>query len=250
MKKIIGAIVLCFLICYDLQSGSNSLIHKTNVCTYCIEFNELNFEICSNQISQEDALKKTQLLIPKIKEYYYQNGGGNYPDSTWYFPVQHYNKKMIGGVKGNGYIASKYNYFHGNKHSGHPAQDIFIFDKNHDSKDDNTNKPVNVLSTTGGIVIAVDTTWQPTSKLRGGNFIYIFDPYSNNFFYYAHNDKIFVHLGNFVKPGDSIATVGRTGLNAYKKRSPTHLHFMQLKLDENYYPMPVNCYKILIKAKS
>jgi murein DD-endopeptidase MepM/ murein hydrolase activator NlpD len=47
-------------------------------------------------------------------------------------------------------------------------------------------------------------------------------------------------VGDVIKSNQVIAKVGRTGLNAYKKRSPTHLHFMVLKLNSNYYPQPIN----------
>jgi murein DD-endopeptidase MepM/ murein hydrolase activator NlpD len=58
-----------------------------------------------------------------------------------------------------------------------------------------------------------------------------------------------VNIGDIVKPRQVIATVGRTGLNAFKKRSPTHLHFMVLKLDTNFYPTPINSYNLLLKSK-
>ncbi len=212
----------------------------------CVDFNSLNNKIRDCLISKEDALKQIQILLPELKIYFYKNGGQDFAKSNWVFPVQGYTAKSIGGSNGSGYIDTGYDYFDGNKHKGHPAQDIFIFDKNQDCISDITKKPVNVLSMTGGIVIATETIWDSTSDLRGGKYIWIYDPSTNNFFYYAHNSKVLVHPCNIVKPGDTIATVGRTGLNAFKKRSPTHLHLMQLKLDDRSYPSPVNCYKDLI----
>ena len=53
-------------------------------------------------------------------------------------------------------------------------------------------------------------------------------------------------IGDIVKSGDIIATVGRTGLNAYKKRSPTHLHMMQLSLAKDGLPKAVDFYKDLL----
>jgi murein DD-endopeptidase MepM/ murein hydrolase activator NlpD len=51
------------------------------------------------------------------------------------------------------------------------------------------------------------------------------------------------------KGQQTIATVGRTGLNAFKKRSPTHLHFTQLRFNNNFYPKPIDTYKELLEAK-
>lgn len=65
--------------------------------------------------------------------------------------------------------------------------------------------------------------------------------------YYAHNREIFVSPGDILRPGDRIATVGRTGLNARKKRSPTHLHLTCLKLRDGS-PKPENIYLDLKRA--
>jgi hypothetical protein len=69
-----------------------------------------------------------------------------------------------------------------------------------------------------------------------GYYIWIYAPEENALFYYAHNNEVLVNVGQIVNAGDTIATVGRTGLNAFKKRSPTHLHFMKLVLDKEFYP--------------
>ncbi|MEI6852867.1 MAG: M23 family metallopeptidase [Bacteroidota bacterium] len=215
----------------------------------CVDFNSLNDKIRDGLIAKDEALKQINVFLPQLDTFYYKNGGQNFPKSKWVFPVQGYTFNSIGGINGSGYIVSGYDYFDGNKHKGHPAQDIFINDRNQDGYSDATKKPVNVLSMTGGIVIATKTEWDTTSVLRGGKYIWIYDPNSRSFFYYAHNSHVMVSPCDIVKPGDTIATVGRTGLNAYKKRSPTHLHLMQLLLDSNDYPKPVDCYKVLILLK-
>jgi len=252
-------LVLCLLFCQIVLllidvSKRETVTTKTIFCDtipdYCLEFNTLNNKIRDSLIYKEDAYSEFQILIPKLKQYYYKSGGKDYEEATWCFPVQGYNSKFIGGKNGSGYLPLKFDYLDGNNHSGHPAHDIFIYDSNQDCVDDRTKKEVNVLSMSGGIVIACDSVWKSTSDLRGGNYIWIYDPASNSIFYYAHNNRIFVAPCSFVEPGERIATVGRTGLNAYKKRSPTHLHFMQLKLDDKLYPRPVNCYKKLLAAKT
>lgn len=213
----------------------------------CINFNTLYTQIRDGLISKKEALKRIQELMPLIKTYYYDHGGHDSQKATWKFPLQNYGSKAVGGTNGEGYIASGYDFFDGNKHGGHPAHDIFINDKNQDCLDDKTQKPVNVLSMTDGIVIASATQWDTTSNLRGGKYIYIYQPSTNSLFYYAHNSEVLVQLCDIVKPGQVIAKVGRSGLNAYKKRSPTHLHFMQLTFDSQSYPRPANPYKDFLR---
>ena len=104
--------------------------------------------------------------------------------------------------------------------------------------DDNTQKPVNVLSVTGGIVVAAEKSWDESSALRGGIYVWIYDPGTKGMFYYAHNSELLVEVGQVVTPGEVIAHVGRTGLNAYKQRSPTHLHITYLKVKESGDPAP------------
>ena len=241
--------IAMFSICLNQINNSNKpdtnpgpRISLNDICT---DYNALNTQIRDGLISKKEAPKRIQELMPLIKKYYYEHGGRDFEKATWKFPLQNYGLKAVGGKNGDGYIASGYDFFDGNKHGGHPAHDIFINDRNQDCLDDKTQKPVNVVSMTDGIVIASATQWDTTSNLRGGKYIYIYQPSTNSLFYYAHNSEVLVHLCDIVKPGQVIAKVGRTGLNAYKKRSPTHLHFMQLKLDNFGYPRPANPYKDL-----
>ena len=217
-------------------------------CASCSQLNELSNSIRDGAISKTAALKKLQELLPQAAAAWLRNGG-NATDTQLHFPLQGYNKKAVGGRNGSGYLASGYDYFAGNRHGGHPAHDIFIADKDQDGLDDATGKPVNVLSATYGIVIAAEKNWLPGSTLRGGNYIWIYSPATRSLFYYAHNSRVLVTPGAIVKAGQVIATVGRTGFNASKKRSPTHLHFMRLRLDNNCYPHPADTYAALVTAK-
>lgn len=251
MNKFFVICLFLLLCCTNNKTNKKEVGGKApnnSICTStaCADFNALNNRIRDGLISKQEALKEIQTLLPQIKNYFYKNGGLDIEKSNWIFPVQGYTSKSIGGSNGSGYITLGYDYFDGNKHGGHPAHDIFIVDKNQDCIDDFTKKPVNVLSMTGGIVIATETEWDNTSNLRGGKYIWIYEPNSNSFFYYAHNSKIFVRPSDIVNSGDTIATVGRTGLNAFKKRSPTHLHITQLKLDNMDYPKPFDSYSDLI----
>ena len=257
--------ILCALLFFIISCNKNEfkkvedkenseIVSKVNdslkLVELCQSYERLNKLIRDNKINSSLALKEIQIQIPKIKQEYYKHGGKGWKENTCFFPLQGYKPSAIGGKNGSGYLAGKYDFFDGNKHLGHPAHDIFINDKNQDSKDDNTNELVNVLSFSGGVVLATENSWDSTSQLRGGKYIWIFDPCSNSLFYYAHNSKIIVSSGQLVVPGQIIAKVGRTGLNAFKKRSPSHLHFSKLIFDNNFYPKPIDTYKELLKAKN
>lgn len=227
-------------------------ISPNNAANYenpCNEFNELNTKVRDGLIAQADAQKEIKRLILEIDAYYLLNQGKKYGVDAWVFPLQGYGKGAIGGTNGSGYIAKGYNYFEGNKHTGHPAHDIFIHDKDQDNIDDNTQKPVNVLSVTGGIVVAAEKSWDASSDLRGGIYVWIYDPGTKGMFYYAHNSELLVEVGQIVTPGEVIAHVGRTGMNAYKQRSPTHLHITYLKLKESGDMKSEDIYQNLLKSK-
>ncbi len=115
--------------------------------------------------------------------------------------------------------------------------------------DDRTGKPANILSVSKGIVVATEPSWDKTSNLRGGIYIVVYNPDDELLYYYAHNSKIVVKPGTIVKAGDKLAELGRSGLNAYKKRSPTHLHLMALKVRPGGNLIPVDLYSVLKAIK-
>ncbi len=210
--------------------------------------NQLNTQIRDQSINKDVALRKIKELLPQADAWYRSHSHTSC--SGWVFPLKGHNASAIGGKNGNGYIAGGYSFFDGNKHGGHPAHDIFIHDVDQDCIDDKTHAEVQVLSCTGGIVVATETAWQPGSVQRGGNYIMVYAPAERRLLYYAHNKTVMVKPGDIVAAGQPIATVGRSGANAAKKRSPTHLHFMVLKLDRDDHPLPENSYEMLKKAKT
>ncbi|MES2269229.1 MAG: M23 family metallopeptidase [Bacteroidota bacterium] len=214
-----------------------------NTKTICVKINELNNSILIGRIKKQDAIAPFKALMASLRQSVSLAKSGN-----WTFPLQGYAAAAIGGVRGNGYSDKGYNYFDGNKHAAHPAHDIFINDKNQDGIDDKTQQPVNVLTIADGVVIACSNEWDEHSDLRGGRYIWIYHPQLNMISYYAHNRAIFVTPGDVLKQGQKIAEVGRTGFNAFKKRSPTHLHFGTYSLQTGL-PLPFNGYKELIKAQ-
>jgi murein DD-endopeptidase MepM/ murein hydrolase activator NlpD len=156
-----------------------------------------------------------------------------------------YGPSAIGGKDGSGYQIQGYDFFDGNDHMGHPGHDIFIRDKNQDGIDDSTRKPVEVVSISTGIVVSINLRWEPSSPIRGGNYIWIYDPIKSRYYYYAHLNEIFVNVGQIVSRGDPLGTVGRTGVKAYLKSSPTHLHFVVHQSIKGY-PKPMEPYLELV----
>jgi len=168
-------------------------------------------------------------------------------DSNFYFPVENYGLPDVGGKKGDGFVRRRYNFLHGNSHRGHPAHDIFVHDDDQDGMDDRTKKPVYVIAMTDGIVVGAKTDWVAQDTLRGGNYLMIFNPNLNRYYYYAHNQNLLVNVGDIVKAGTRIAIVGRTGKNASPARSQTHLHLMVLQLTDDRGE-PYNYYDELVKS--
>jgi hypothetical protein len=227
MKQLLVFVIALFFIRPALAQDARSI---------CIKINQLNTAVLNNTIKKPQAAKQFKTLIGQLNKL----KGVPKVLEPWVFPLKGYNYHAIGGTNGNGYSYKGYNYLDGNKHSAHPAQDIFINDKNQDCLDDKTHKPVDVLAVNYGYVIASSNTWDTTSTLRGGKYIWIYDD-DHGLTYYAHNNSIFVKPGDRVTQGQKIAEVGRTGYNAYKKRSPTHLHFSNFSLNSGI-PKPVNPY--------
>ncbi len=211
-------------------------------------FNRFNTRLRDGKIAKGAARAELPRLLDVLRDGYYRAGGKDYPEREWVFPVAGYSARSITGGRSKGYIASGYDYFSGNRHGGHPSFDIFIRDRNQDSLDDRTDQPVDVLSLTGGLVVALEDQWQQGSKLRGGKYIWVYDPANHLLVYYAHNGSLAVKLGDLVKPGDELAIMGRSGLNAAKRRSPTHLHLTVLRIKDGY-PLPWNVYQQLTRAR-
>ena len=169
-------------------------------------------------------------------------------EEGWVFPLKDYPQAVLyrkdfqpASVYGPENVKG-YDFFDGNKHGGHPAYDIFIKDKNFDLRDDKTGELVEVESVTDALVLSVNTNWTKGSQLRGGNYVWTFNPAENKFFYYAHLNTVSAIPGQFIRKGGVIGTVGRTGVLAAEKTSPTHLHLMVLEYN-NGSMVPFDYYK-------
>ena len=221
-----------------------NLLQAQEISAISDSLNNLIIAIRDNKISKEKARQKLDYYLKEIdKQHKPLQKAKKFAETRLIFPLAGYGPAAIGGKNGDGYKSKGYDFFDGNKHKGHPAHDIFISDKNQDGLEDKTNREVKVIASMEGIVIALERNWNPTSLLRGGNYIWIYNPFKKILLYYGHNNKVMVEPGSWVNPGDEIATVGRTGFNAYKKRSPTHLHFSVFKVRDGI-PVPFNPYHL------
>ena len=216
----------------------------------CVDFNALNTRIRDNGIDAASARIELKRILAGVREEYVRAGGREYPKSAWVFPLAGYDARAIGGGRRHGYSASGYDFFSGNRHGGHPSYDIFIRDRNRDSLDDLSGTAVQVRSLTGGVVVALEAEWQPGSRLRGGTYLWIYDPGNDLLVYYAHNGNLSVGLGDLVKPGDLLGRVGRSGYNAAKRRSPTHLHLTVARIGSDGRVVPFEVYQELKSARS
>lgn len=258
-------VLLTLLLCLPLPFQNNPLAagepdlaeltespHRPNstspLASACSRFNELNTSIRDGKIGRAAARAELKRLLAGVREAYYRGGGSDHPGESWVFPLAGYDSRAVGAGSNRGYIGHGYDFFSGNRHGGHPAFDIFIRDRNQDSLDDSSGKPVKVLSLTNGIVVALEPEWQPGSELRGGRYLWVYDPTNQLLVYYAHNSELFVELGEIVRPGDLLASVGRSGYNAAKRRSPSHLHLSVMRIEDGR-PLPLDVFRELARAR-
>jgi len=208
----------------------------------CNKWNTLYEKIQYGSVDRKENGKVLRQIVKQLRELV------TVPqDSVFYFPIEGYNVASVGG-NGSGFIERSYRFLDGNAHRGHPAHDIFIHDADQNGLDDNTGKPAYVIAMTDGIVLGAKTNWTEQDSLRGGNYLMLYNPNLDRYYYYAHSNQILVQVGDMVRAGTRIATVGRTGRNAFPKRSPTHLHLMVLQITDEK-GKPYNYYQELVTSK-
>ncbi|MEO6694524.1 MAG: M23 family metallopeptidase [Ignavibacteria bacterium] len=248
-KKVVVSLISIVQKLNDLQADENFYIVRPVVAERWLP---LMMSVREARIPRSDAVDSMNTLTNNLWDFMEGRVKAKkiikYTDDEWVFPVKGYSPGAIGGSHGSGYIAAGFDFFDKNS-GGHPAHDIFIDDRNQDCIDDGKGELVEILSMSGGIVIETRKNWDPSmTDIRGGNIVYVYDNYSNGFFYYAHLKEVNVNVGEFVKPGTSLGTMGRTGKNAYPSRSPTHLHIMYVRSFDGEI-RPENIYNDLLKAK-
>lgn len=244
MKRVVLLLIIFLLLGLQHSRDENDML-----ATYCFEFKQLYENIATESITPDSASKAFAATFQKIQSLSHLRTNCTADTVQGVFPIQGYRPKESIGGRGLGYRPNNFDLFDMQVKGSHPAHDLFIRDRNMDSKDDRTLQPVAILAFSSGVVVDVQSQWQSESNRRGGNYVWIYDPCLNGLFYYAHASKVHVKIGSWVNRGDKIAEVGRTGLNALRKRSGTHLHFMFLYLDEHNHPIPYNTYDWLVNAE-
>ncbi len=199
-------------------------------------WNDVDRKILTSSIDKDEAVELLKEYEEPVKAYFRKMGGTITVRDKWVFPLKNYSSISYRDG-GNDFLLGDYDYFQGSNSKGHPAHDIMIADTNKDLNDDVTGKPVDVVSMSSGVVISVDTSWAPGSKLRGGKFVKIFDVTNDGIFYYSHLSVVSVFPGMIVNAGDKIGEVGRTGRKTILPQGKTHLHIAYLR-SEDGYPVP------------
>ncbi len=234
MKTVILILILIF------TNGNATLCPAADVD----EWDKIEKQIRDGLIDKTNAKKQIIALHYRLAKTY----AGIEKDEELFFPVKGHGPDSNGGVRGSGFKPKEYDFYDGNRHGGHPAHDIFVKDENQDTLDDETGNPVEIVAYASGIVVAVNTTWEYPSDIRSGRYIWIFTPALDQYCYYVHLGSVLVKPGDIVKAGQTIGIIGRTGKNAYPKRSPTHLHFSCLIFDKGNMK-PYNTYKNLFTSQ-
>lgn len=219
-----------------------------SACMSCGEFDRLNTLVRDGKLAKSAARQDIFRALATIRQECAVSGRDAARPEVVAFPVAGYDLTAAGKGRRHGYVPRGYDYYDGNRHGGHPALDIFIHDRNQDGRDDRTGDQVPVVAMSGGVVVARETEWSAGSTLRGGKYVWVYDPSSERLYYYAHLAQVSAAVGAVVKSGDILGTIGRTGVNAYKKRSPTHLHLMILSANRDSLP-PVYSYPLLSQAR-
>lgn len=258
----IAGVVVAVLV-GGINAASSQVITSSDeeptVYAYCQQYQTLYTQIREQTVTPDSARRQFSQIMHGLQKRF-QSAATQPSDSLlrdslrrtgryFVFPIRGYGATAIGGRNGEGYRGKGFDLFDYTVRGSHPAQDIFIVDRNQDNIDDRTSQPVDILAMTSGLVLAIETGWKPGSEYRGGNWIWVYDPMLHGLFYYAHNSDVKVTPGQWVSAGQKLAEMGRTGFNAYKARSPTHLHLMYLQIQPSGLPEPLNPYEWLIAAR-
>lgn len=249
-------LTLVFTILIPIAWKSSSLLHKPvpeadPLTQSCQKFARLYQSIGDTTITPDSAATAFKALFLELKHL----TSSFHPDCRkdleggFIFPVRGYFPASSIGGRGRGYRPDGFDFFDSRIRKSHPAHDLFIRDKDNDGIDDVMCEPVDVLAFTGGLVLGTRQDWTPESQWRGGNCIWVYNPCLDALLYYAHNSTVDVEPGQWIKAGDILGKMGRTGFNAQQARSTTHLHFMYLKITDEGLPEPFNPLSQLMGSK-
>ena len=154
----------------------------------------------------------------------------------WVFPVSRTRpEQSMGGPDGHGYLLNRRATCYASPRAGHPAHDLFVRDRRQSGRDREGNA-FEALAVEPGVVLAVKAGWTPESEGAGGNYALVYLPARRWVAYYAHLESVAVRPGELLAAGAAIGVIGRTGKNAWQRRSPTHLHFAVWDAAQGFRP--------------
>jgi hypothetical protein len=141
----------------------------------------------------------------------------------WVFPVEGPRADIEIGGGGTGHRPSRVIPCHAAANPGHPAHDIFVKEAGTTGRNAR-NEPYWARAVEDGVVLVARDGWEPGDPWRGDNYVLLYLPARRLVAHCAHLEMLLVCAGERVRRGQRLGMVGRTGLNAWPKRSPTHLH--------------------------
>lgn len=238
---IITRIIFLLFISLQIFQPINAQIDSTIISRWSI----LDSLIRDRRIDKDAAIDSIKKFVPQAIQLCKEKNLAFTKPADCVFPMKDITQISY-RENGKDFRDETFDFFQGGEYRGHPAHDIFILDNDSNGIEDKTGEKIKALSMVSGVVIAIHNRWKPGDFLRSGNYVKIFDPYSEAIFYYSHLDSVFVNAGDFVNAGQEIAYVGRTGRKAIRGR--THLHIAYYKIDDGY-PIPIDIYKDLKRAE-
>lgn len=246
----VGRIVTVLAVPFLLSSSRATGEIMDKIVPISRSFKQMLSDVREQRITPDSAQRQFVVISGLLKSNFPADSAQCQADTLMVFPLRGFSKRAIGGNgTAVGFHPKGFNLFDNSVRGSHPAHDLFIHDMNDDSRDDYTQKPVDVLAITNGVVVATETNWDTLSVFRGGNYVWLYDPCRQGLFYFAHNQVVSVQQGELVRAGDKLGEVGRTGFNARKRRSHTHLHLMYLQIQPDGLPVPKNTFDWLLKAR-
>lgn len=227
-----------------LISSFISVIHSQSLTVYD-RWHKTDQLIRDRNIDADDAQDSIALYVKLAKDDFLTKDIPTTKRADWVFPLSGWTSVSYRSG-GKDYKDARFDYFQGGEYKDHPANDIFILDKDSNTIEDSTGQKVYAVAMVTGIVISKYSTWFKQDYLRSGNYVKLFDPETEAIFYYSHLDTVFVEAGQLLKAGEPLGYIGRTGRKAIKGK--THLHIAYYKIEEGY-PVPEEIIQDIYKAK-
>lgn len=204
------------------------------------EWDRLEKDLRDMRIDAEEGRRRFLALRPRLRAAF--AGLSFRRAERWVFPIE--GVRLADSASPSSYRPWGFDFWDRRRQAAHPALDLFVVDRDRDSRDDKTGKPFRVVAPVDLVVLSVYTGWVRGSDLRGGNYVWAYHPPENLLLYFAHLERVHALPGRVVRAGEVLGWLGRTGRNAVPPRSDTHLHLMVLDISGDGI-RPVNPWHLL-----